>query len=131
LLRYVFSASHRISGDQRRLAGMGSPRREGTRHGQCGSLDAAGLLLEPHRPGDLSARPSARRFSAMSQLQQQTPASKREVPTLRNRLLRPEPWLAAILLLAILFAADAMRPPQSQVSVRLFAASADGYHRYL
>ena len=53
------------------------------------------------------------------------------MPTLRNRLLRPEPWLAAILLLAILFAADAMRPPQSQVSVRLFAASADGYHRYL
>ena len=51
--------------------------------------------------------------------------------TLRHRLLRPEPWLAAILLMAILLAADAMRPPRSQVSVRLFAASVDGYHRYL
>ena len=53
------------------------------------------------------------------------------MPTLRHRLLRPEPWLAAILLLAILFAADAMRPPQSQVSVRMFAATVDGYHRFL
>ncbi len=51
--------------------------------------------------------------------------------TLRHRLLRPEPWLAAILLLAILFGADASRPPQSQVSVRLFAASEAGYHRYI
>jgi len=51
--------------------------------------------------------------------------------TLRNRLLRPEPWLAAILLVAIAFGADALRPPQSQVSVRLFAASVDGYHHYL
>jgi putative membrane protein insertion efficiency factor len=33
--------------------------------------------------------------------------------------------------MAILLVADALRPPQSQVSVRLFAASADGYHRYL
>ena len=53
------------------------------------------------------------------------------MPTLRHRLLRPEPWLTAILLLAILFGADAMRPPQSQVSVRLFAASEAGYHRYI
>ena len=53
------------------------------------------------------------------------------MPTLRYRLLRPEPWLAAVLLLAILFGADAMRPPQSQVSVRLFATSVVGYHLYL
>ena len=53
------------------------------------------------------------------------------MPTLRYRLLRPEPWLAAVLLLAMLFGADAMRPPQSQVSVRLFAASVVGYHLYL
>ena len=67
------------------------------------------------------------------------------MPTLRNRILgprapatglrrwcrRPEPWLAAILLMAILFGADALRPPRQQVSVRLFAASVDGYHRYL
>ena len=53
------------------------------------------------------------------------------MPTLRYRLLRPEPWLAAVLLLAMLFGADAMRPPQSQVSVRLFAASVARYHLYL
>lgn len=53
------------------------------------------------------------------------------MPTLRHRLLRPEPWLAAVLLLAMLFGADAMRPPQNQVSVRLFVASVAGYHLYI
>jgi hypothetical protein len=39
--------------------------------------------------------------------------------------------LAAILLGVLLFGADAMRAPQNQVSVRLFALSVDGYHRFL
>jgi putative membrane protein insertion efficiency factor len=51
--------------------------------------------------------------------------------TLRIRLLRPETWLAGLLLLALLFGVDALRPPRSQVSVRVFAASVEGYHRYL
>ena len=50
---------------------------------------------------------------------------------LRRWIGRPEAWLAALLALAILFGADALRPPRSQVSVRVFAASVDGYHRYL
>ena len=53
------------------------------------------------------------------------------MPTLRIRFLRRWLWLAAILLLALLFGADALRSPPKQVSVRLFAASGDGYHRYL
>ena len=44
---------------------------------------------------------------------------------------RPEPWLAAILLVVVFFGVDAMRSPRSQVSVRLFAASVDGYHRFI
>jgi uncharacterized protein len=35
--------------------------------------------------------------------------------------------MGAVLLLAM----DAMRPPQKQVSVRLFAASVEGYHRFI
>ena len=50
---------------------------------------------------------------------------------LRHRLLRPEPLLGAVLLVLLLFGADAMRPPQSQWSVRLFTASVAGYHQYL
>lgn len=46
-------------------------------------------------------------------------------------LKRPETWLAAILVLAMFFGADAMRSPGDQVSVRLFAASVEGYHRFL
>lgn len=66
------------------------------------------------------------------------------MPTLRNRRVgpalvlpslghwarRPEPWLAVLLLAGVLFVVDAVRPPQSQVSVHIFAASVDGYHRF-
>jgi len=51
--------------------------------------------------------------------------------SLRRWILRPGPWLAAVLLCAVLFGVDAMRPPQKQVSVRLFALSVDGYHRFI
>ena len=44
---------------------------------------------------------------------------------------RPEAWLSALLLLAVLFGADAMRAPRSQVSVGLFEASVNGYHRFI
>ena len=50
---------------------------------------------------------------------------------LRHWVGRPEFWLALLLGLAVLVGADAMRPPRNQVSVRFFAASVDGYHRYL
>jgi hypothetical protein len=53
------------------------------------------------------------------------------MPALRRWLLRPELWLAAALLPTVLVGADALRPPQHQVSVRLFASSVDCYHRYL
>lgn len=53
------------------------------------------------------------------------------MPALRHRFLRPEPWLGVILLSALLFGADALRPPQSQMSVRIFAASVIEYHRYV
>jgi uncharacterized protein len=53
------------------------------------------------------------------------------VPALRHRLLKPRLSLAAILLLLFLIVADALRPPQNQVSVRLFAASVAAYHQYL
>jgi putative membrane protein insertion efficiency factor len=43
----------------------------------------------------------------------------------------PKTWLAAILVLVLLAIADSLRPPQSQVSVRLFAASVQGYHSYI
>ena len=51
--------------------------------------------------------------------------------TLRNWLLRPEPWLAAVAAAAIFFGVDAVRPPQSQVSVRAFSAAVSGYHHYI
>ncbi|MGP8251803.1 MAG: membrane protein insertion efficiency factor YidD [Terracidiphilus sp.] len=67
----------------------------------------------------------------MPQLRQQAATGQREVSTLRSWLLRPQPWLGAILLLALLFGADACRMPQNQVSVRLFAASVVAYHNVI
>ena len=53
------------------------------------------------------------------------------MPALRHRLLNPKLWLLALLVVAMLFSVDALRPPQKQVSVSLFALSVDGYHRFL
>jgi uncharacterized protein len=53
------------------------------------------------------------------------------VSSLRHRLLKPHLWLSAVLLGFLLFAADAFRPPQRQVSAHLFAASVAAYHHYL
>ena len=67
----------------------------------------------------------------MSKLRQQAVAGQREMPALRHRLLNPKLWLLALLVVAMLFSVDALRPPQKQVSVSLFALSVDGYHRFL
>ena len=53
------------------------------------------------------------------------------MPALRHWFLKPQLWLAAILLVLLLFVADALRPPQNQLSVRLFAASVAAYHQML
>jgi uncharacterized protein len=53
------------------------------------------------------------------------------MPALRHRRLRSGPWLAAAFVLLLLFVADALRSPRSQVSVRLFATSVAAYHQVL
>jgi putative membrane protein insertion efficiency factor len=53
------------------------------------------------------------------------------MPSLRRRLLKPEYWLAGLLAVVLLFVLDALRAPQEQVSVRVFALAVDGYHHYL
>jgi len=53
------------------------------------------------------------------------------MPTLRNRLLDPRLWLTSLVVLALLFAVDAVRPPQKQVSVCVFAATVSVYHRVI
>jgi len=44
---------------------------------------------------------------------------------------RPEFWLAGLLAVVLFFAVDALRAPQEQVGVRVFALAVDGYHQYL
>lgn len=48
-----------------------------------------------------------------------------------NAARQPQTWLALLLLLAALFLADSLRPPQHQASVRVFTAAVAGYHHYL
>ena len=67
----------------------------------------------------------------MSQLRKQAIAGERQMSTLRYRKLRARPWLAALLAMVVLFGADALRSPRKQVSVCVFAASVDAYHRFL
>jgi uncharacterized protein len=51
--------------------------------------------------------------------------------SLRYWILKPQSWLAVVLLVFLLFGADALRSPQNQVSVRLFSASVSAYHLVL
>ena len=51
--------------------------------------------------------------------------------SLRRWILRPEPWLAGVVLAMGLLGVDALRSPEKQLSVRLFAGAVDGYHAYL
>ncbi len=55
------------------------------------------------------------------------------MPSLRHRRLKRETWLPALLLAALFlsFGLDALRAPQNQWSVRMVAASVDGYHHYI
>jgi uncharacterized protein len=52
--------------------------------------------------------------------------------TLRHRSLGPKLLCStAVLAVLTLFTADALRPPQTQLSARAFSFSVDLYHRYL
>lgn len=54
------------------------------------------------------------------------------MPPLRHSILkRPELYLLILLAIALLMAADGMRPPQRQVSVRLYVAAVHGYRDYV
>jgi hypothetical protein len=43
----------------------------------------------------------------------------------------PATWLTLLLLVGVFGFVDSLRPPASQVSVRVFTAAVAGYHRYL
>jgi uncharacterized protein len=54
------------------------------------------------------------------------------MPTLRSRWLKkPHLYLGLVFLLLALFAADALRPPQRQVSVLIFTRSVQEYHLHI
>jgi uncharacterized protein len=54
------------------------------------------------------------------------------VPALRrlNFLRRPELYLTVVLAVLALAAVDALRPPQDQVTARLYVAAVRGYQRW-
>lgn len=53
------------------------------------------------------------------------------MPTLRERLKRPETYLAFLALLIVAVAADALRPPHDQVSVRAYAGLVGIYQSHI
>jgi len=53
------------------------------------------------------------------------------MPPLRTRRIGLNQLLAIIFSISLLLGMDALRPPQRQFSVYLFALSIDGYHHYL
>ena len=57
-------------------------------------------------------------------------AGKREMPSLRQRLKRPETLLAILLMLLVLAGIDSFRQPDRQITARLYIAAVHGYQHY-
>jgi uncharacterized protein len=110
---------------------MGSTRRQGAGNGQCHPLDAARLIPRSLGIGHLSFCAPSGQYNSMSELREQKAASQREMPTLWRRLLTPKSWLAVGLIAVSLIVADAARPPQKQLSVRIFVSAVADYHAYI
>ena len=52
------------------------------------------------------------------------------MPTLRQRLKRPQTFLALLLALLVLAGLDSLRRPDKQVTARLYVAAVHGYQHY-
>src|SRR5262249_51662691 len=76
--------------------GVGGARREGARAGQRCHMDGAGDLYGFAGADYLSSCPAKREFDSVCLLRKQADASERKMPTLRERLKRPEIYLAAV-----------------------------------
>jgi len=110
---------------------MGSARRESERTGQFGYLDGPGPYYRFAWIDHLSACAAEREFDCVSALRKQADGSEREMSTLRERLNRPEVFLAAIATLFVLAGADALREPQKQWSARGYVAAIHFYQRHV
>ena len=109
---------HRTTGPccaEYRASGLGSPRCEVQRDGQCGSLDDSRDVHQRDRTGDLYPLTSARGSDAVRALQQQAIESECKMLALWKRVRSPAPYLL-ILLLGVLWAAfDTTRDPARQL----------------
>ena len=52
------------------------------------------------------------------------------MPTLRQRLKRPETYLILFVAVVVLAGADSLRRPDRQVTARLYVAAVQGYQHY-
>ena len=104
-----------------RLGGQGC---QGEGNGRSHPVDAARVLFELAGAVDLHFCPSAGESHPLPELRQQAVAGECEMPALRRLSKRPEPYLAAVALVALGIALDATRPADSQVTASLFSCGA-------
>jgi uncharacterized protein len=102
---------------------------EGTR--QFGHLDGLGPYYGLAWIDHLSSCTAERKFDCVSALWKQADGSEREMSTLRERLKRPEIYLAAVAAFFVLAGADALREPQKQWSARGYVAVVHFYQRHV
>lgn len=53
------------------------------------------------------------------------------MPALRQRLRRPETYLAALVLLAAACISDSFLPPRAQLTARVYIAAIEGYQHFV
>ncbi len=66
----------------------------------------------------------------MSNLRQQPASSERQMSPLRQRLKRPETYLAVLFILAALGVLDCFRSPSRQATGRLYVRAVHGYQAF-
>jgi len=72
-----------------------------------------------------------REFDSLSLLRKQADASERKMSTLRQRLKRPEFYLAVLASVFVLMGADALREPQKQWSAHGYVVAVHFYQQHL
>lgn len=107
--------------------GLGGEGRKSPRDGKLHRVDAARLIHELHRLDRLYTVEAQGRQGEMPELRQHEITVAGEMPTLRQRLKRPETYLFVFALLIAAAAADTLRSADRQVTAKAYIGLVELY----
>jgi putative membrane protein insertion efficiency factor len=94
-------------------------------------LDDRGIGVQLAWPGHLPVLEAERRVGDVFELREQETANERQVPKLRERLKRPETYLAIAAVFVLAVAAESLRPAEHQFSARAYVGLVGIYQLHI